>query len=81
MSLAKGKMPTRCPITPPSGMAPPLADSGSIALVPGTMSSSAFLYGLGVRAYAFSISTSMNAYEERYGTSTHSLKSRGATAH
>jgi hypothetical protein len=59
-------MPTGCPITPPSGTAPPPADSGSIAPVPGTMSSSAFLYGLdtGARAYASSVSTSMSAYEE-----------------
>jgi hypothetical protein len=55
MTLAEGKMPTGYPITPPPGTALPLADSGSIAPIPGTMSPSAFLYGLNmvVRAYAF----------------------------
>jgi hypothetical protein len=67
MSLAEGKMPTGCPITPPPGTAPPPASS--IAPVPGTMPPSAFPYGLDpvARAYASSVSTSMSAYEELPG--------------
>jgi hypothetical protein len=74
MSLAEGKMPTGCPITLPPRMALPPADSGSIAPVPGTMSSSAFPYGLdtGAQAYASFVSTNMSAYEELPG---HHLRS------
>jgi hypothetical protein len=66
MSLAEGKMPTGHPITPPSGVAPPLAGSGSTTLTPGTMPPWALPYGLNTtaRAYASSISTSMSTYEE-----------------
>jgi hypothetical protein len=72
MSLAEGKMPTGCPVTPPPGTAPPLASL--IALVPGTMPPSAFPHGLDpvARTYASSISTSMSAYEELSG---HHLRS------
>jgi hypothetical protein len=74
MSLAEGKMLTGYPITLPPDTAPPPADSGSIALILGTMSPSAFPYGLDTvaRAYASSVSTSMSAYEELLG---HHLRS------
>jgi hypothetical protein len=74
MSLVEGKMPTGYPITPPPGTAPRPTDSGSIAPVPGTMSPSAFPYGLDTVAWAYasSISTSMSAYEE---LSRHHLRS------
>jgi hypothetical protein len=67
MSLAKGKMPTGCPVAPPPGAVPPPANS--IALVLETMPSPAFSYGLDsvARAYASSISTSMSAYKELPG--------------
>jgi hypothetical protein len=72
MSLAEGKMPMRCPVAPPPGAVPPPASS--IASVPETMPSPAFLYGLDpvARAYASSVSTSMSAYEELPG---HHLRS------
>jgi hypothetical protein len=72
MSLAEGKMPTGCPVTPPPSTAPPPASS--IAPVLGTMPPSAFLYGLDpvARAYASSVSTSMSAYKELPG---HNLRS------
>jgi glutamate/tyrosine decarboxylase-like PLP-dependent enzyme len=64
MSLAEGKMPTGSPVAPLPGAAPPLASSTTP--VPGTTSSSAFLFGLDsvARAYASSVSTSMSGYEE-----------------
>jgi hypothetical protein len=67
MSLAEGKMPTGCPVTPPPDTAPPSAIS--IAPVPGTMPPPAFLYGLDpvAQSYASSMSTSMSAYEELPG--------------
>jgi hypothetical protein len=72
MSLAEGKTPTGCPVTPPPGMAPPPASL--IAPVPGSMPLSAFPYGLDlvVRAYASSVSTRMSTYEELPG---HHLRS------
>jgi hypothetical protein len=74
MSLAEGKMPTGYPITSLLDTVPPPADSGSIAPIPGTMSPSAFPYGLDTvaRAYASSVSTNMSAYEELPG---HHLRS------
>jgi hypothetical protein len=74
MSLVEGKMSTGCPITPPPGTAPPPANSGSFAPIPGTMSPLAFLYGLYTVAWAYasSVSTSMSAYEELSG---HHLRS------
>jgi hypothetical protein len=72
MSLAKGKMPARCPVAPPPGAAPPPA--GSVTPIPGTMPSPAFPYGLDLVAWAYasSISTNMSAYEELLG---HHLRS------
>jgi hypothetical protein len=69
MSLAEGKMLTGHSITPPSGAAPPLANSGSTAPTPGTMPPWALPYGLNTatQAYASSIRTSMSAYEELLG--------------
>jgi hypothetical protein len=64
MSLAEGKMPTGSLVAPPPGAAPPPANSTTP--VPGTTSSSAFLFGLDsvAQAYASSVCTSMSAYEE-----------------
>jgi hypothetical protein len=72
MSLAEGKMPTGSPVAPPPGAAPPPASS--IALVPGTMPSPAFPFGLDsvARAYDSSVNTCMSAYEELLG---HHLRS------
>jgi hypothetical protein len=64
MGLAKGKMPIGSPTGLLPGAVPPPARSTTLA--PGTMPSSAFLFGLDsvARAYASSISTCMSAYEE-----------------
>jgi hypothetical protein len=74
MSLTAGKMPTGHPITPPSGVAPPLPGLGSASLVVGTMPPWTLPYGLNTAAqgYASSISTNMGAYEELSG---HHLRS------
>jgi hypothetical protein len=74
MSLAKGKVPTGHPITPPSGAVPPPSDLGLTAPTPGMMPPWAFPYGLNMapQAYASSISTSMSAYEELLGHHLHS---------
>jgi hypothetical protein len=72
MSLAEGKMPTGSPIALPPGVTPPPPSSTTPA--PGTMSSSAFPFGLDsvAQAYVSSISTSMSTYEELPG---HHLRS------
>jgi hypothetical protein len=66
MSLAKGKMPTGHPITPPTGASPPSSDLGSTPPTPRMMPPWAFPYGLNTatQAYASSISANMSAYEE-----------------
>jgi hypothetical protein len=67
MSLAEGKMPIGSPIALPPGVTPP--PPSSTTPVPGTTPLSAFLFGLDsvARAYVYSISTIMSAYEELPG--------------
>jgi hypothetical protein len=66
MSLAAGKMPMGHPVIPPSGTAPPPAESGSVSMGTGTMPPWTSPYGLNMAAqeYASSVSTSIGVYEE-----------------
>jgi hypothetical protein len=74
MSLATGETPARCPIIPPSGVAPS-ARSRSVSPMAGSMPSRTFPYGLNTSAqeYASSVSTNMGAYEELPGHHLHSV--------